>query len=281
MSAPTDPMISTEQLQAELDAPDMVVVDASWFMPGTPRDARAEYAQRHIPGAVFFDIDEITDHSSPLPHMLPDPSEFAVHARRLGVEPNSRVVVYDSAGLFSAPRAWWSFRAMGCQNAFVLDGGLPKWIAEARPIEAGWRQKPHGEFKAHLDAGLISTFEQVRAGLGAEQLLDARTAPRFRGDEPEPRKGLRSGHIPGALNLPWSQVVTADGRLAPAEDLAALFAGAGVDLDRPITTTCGSGVSASILALALARLGRWRTPVYDGSWTEWGGRTDTPIATGP
>jgi thiosulfate/3-mercaptopyruvate sulfurtransferase len=279
-SPPADPMVSTDWLQGELDAPDLVVIDATWFMPGTPRDARTEYAERHIPGAVFFDIDQISDHASTLPHMLPDPAEFAVQVRRLGVEPDSRIVVYDGLGLFSAPRVWWSFRAMGCRRVFVLDGGLPKWVAEARPVEAGWRRKRHGEFKARLDAELVRSLDQVRAGLGSEQLLDARSAPRFRGDEPEPREGLRSGHIPGAHNLPWSQVVTSDGRLASAEDLAAAFAGAGVDLDQPITTTCGSGISASILALALARLGRWRTPVYDGSWTEWGGRADTPIATG-
>jgi thiosulfate/3-mercaptopyruvate sulfurtransferase len=281
-TGPTDPMISTEQLAAELDAPDLVVGDASWFMPGTPRDARGEYAERHIPGAVFFDLDEVSDHSNPLPHMLPDPAEFAVQARRMGVEPGSRVVVYDSHGLFSAPRVWWSFRVMGLERAFVLDGGLPKWIAEGRPVEAGWVQRPHGEFKAHFDAGLVRGLDQVRAALEHEdeQLLDARSAVRFRGEEAEPREGLRQGHMPGAFNLPWASVVTADGRLAEPEALRRAFAGAGVDLDRPITTTCGSGVSAAILALALARLGRWRTPVYDGSWSEWGARADTPVALG-
>jgi thiosulfate/3-mercaptopyruvate sulfurtransferase len=282
MSAnPADPLISTDQLAAELDAPDLVVVDASWFMPGTPRDARAEYVEQHIPGAVYFDIDEVADHSNPLPHMLPDPPEFAIHARRMGVEPGSRVVVYDSLGLFSAPRVWWSFRVMGLERVFVLDGGLPKWIAEGHPVEAGWVQKPHGEFKAHLDTGLIRDLDQVRAAVetGDEQLLDARSAIRFRGEEPEPREGLRRGHMPGAHNLPWATII-ADGRLVAPQALETAFAGAGVDLERPIATTCGSGVSAAILALGLARLGHDRIPVYDGSWSEWGSRADTPVALG-
>jgi thiosulfate/3-mercaptopyruvate sulfurtransferase len=277
-----DPMVSTEWLQAQLDNPDVVIVDATWRLPGQDGDARAEHAQRHIPGAVFFDIDEVSDHASPLPHMLPDPADFAVHARRLGVEAGSRVVVYDSQGLFSAPRVWWMFRVMGHEDVRVLDGGLPKWIAEARPLEAGWPLRPHGEFKARLDAGLVRDFGQVRDALALanEQLLDARSAARFRGDEPEPRPGLRAGHMPGAHNLPWATLVTPQGRLADKASLRRAFVGAGVDLERPIITTCGSGVSAAILALGLARLGRWRTPVYDGSWSEWGARADAPVATG-
>jgi thiosulfate/3-mercaptopyruvate sulfurtransferase len=277
-----DPMVSTEWLAARLDAADMVIIDATWFMPGTPRDARAEYAERHIPRAVPFDIDEVSDHSNPLPHMLPEPADFAVVARRLGVEPTTRVVVYDALGLFSAPRVWWMFRAMGHENVAVLDGGLVKWIAEAHPLEVGWDQNPHGEFKAHLDPDLVRNLDQVRAALdaGSAQLLDARAADRFSGAAPEPRPGLKSGHMPGALNLPWPGVVKPDGTLAPKAELEALFATAGVDLDRPIVTTCGSGVSAAILSLALARLGRWRTPVYDGSWSEWGARDDTPIVLG-
>jgi thiosulfate/3-mercaptopyruvate sulfurtransferase len=275
-------MVSTEWLAARLDAPDLVVIDATWHMPGDPRDARADYAARHIPGAEYFDIDEVADRSSLLPHMLPDPQEFATRVRRMGVEPSSRVVVYDTPGLFSAPRVWWMFRVMGHENVAVLDGGLTKWIAEARPLEAGWVQKPHGEFKAHFDAGLVRDLDQVRAALdtGEAQLLDARSSDRFTGTAPEPRPGLRSGHMPGARNLPWAAVVAADGALAPREDLERAFEGAGVDLEQPIVTTCGSGVSAAILSLALARLGHWRVPVYDGSWTEWGGRADTPVATG-
>ena len=278
-----DPTLSTQWLSTHLEEPDLVIVDATWFMPGTPRDARAEHAERHIPGAVFFDIDEISDHSSPLPHMLPEPADFAVHARRLGVEPGSRVVVYDAQGIFSAPRVWWSFRAMGHANTFVLDGGLPKWIAEGHPVEAGWPMRPHGEFKAHADAGLVRDLFQVRAALagGTEQLVDARPAARFTGEAPEPRPGLRGGHMPGARSVPSSSVITPQGTLADAAVLEKLFAEAGVDLDRPIVTTCGSGVSAAILSLALARLGRLNVSVYDGSWTEWGGRDDTPVVKGP
>lgn len=278
-----DPTLSTQWLATHLEEPDLVIVDATWFMPGTARDARAEHAEKHIPGAVFFDIDEISDHSNPLPHMLPEAADFAVHARRLGVEPGSRVVVYDAHGVFSAPRVWWSFRAMGHANAFVLDGGLPKWIAEGHPVEAGWPMRPHGEFKAHPDPSLVRDLEHVRLALagGTEQLVDARPAARFTGEAPEPRAGLRGGHMPGARNVPSSSVITPEGTLADASALEALFAEAGVDLDRPIVTTCGSGVSAAILSLALARLGRLNVPVYDGSWTEWGGRDDTPVVKGP
>jgi thiosulfate/3-mercaptopyruvate sulfurtransferase len=283
MSPPTrDPMVSTDWLAARLDADDMVILDASWFMPADNRDGKAEYAERHIPGAVHFDIDEVADHTSPLPHMLPEPAEFAVHVRRMGVEPTTRVVVYDADGLLSAPRVWWMFRVMGHENVAVLDGGLAKWVAEARPLEAGWIQKPHGQFKAHIDLDLVRNLDQVSASLkrSGEQVLDARAAARFTGEAPEPRAGLRGGHMPGARNLPWAGLKQTDGTLASKAQLTALFEGAGIDLDKPVITTCGSGVSAAILALGLARLGRWRTPVYDGSWTEWAGRDDTPVATG-
>jgi len=283
MTSSTDPMISTEWLAEHLDDPGLVLIDATWYMPGTDRDARAEHAQAHIPGALFIDIDEVSDHANPLPHMLPEPHDFATHARRLGVEPTSLVVVYDSHGLFSAPRIWWTFRVMGHHAVYVLDGGLPKWIAEGRAVEAGWPQKPHGEFKSHFDPSLVRRLDQVLTDLtdNDTQLLDARSAARFAGEAPEPRAGLRSGHMPGARNLPSPMVVAADGRLKDADELSALFAAAGVDLDRPIVTTCGSGVSAAILALALARLGRDGVPVYDGSWTEWGGAEFTPVVTGP
>jgi thiosulfate/3-mercaptopyruvate sulfurtransferase len=199
MSFPgADPMISTDWLAEHLGSPGLIVMDATWLMPGTPRDARAEHAERHIPGAVFFDIDEISDHANPLPHMLPDPAEFAVHARRLGVEPDSQVVVYDSQGLFSAPRVWWMFRVMGHDQVAVLDGGLPKWMAEDHPVEQGWPQNPHGEFKSHFDAGLVRDLASVLGVVEshAEQIVDARAAARFFGQAPEPRAGLRSGHMP-------------------------------------------------------------------------------------
>ena len=276
-----DPTVSTDWLAERLDDPSVVIVDATWFMPDTPRDARAEHAERHIPGAVFFDINEISDHSNPLPHMLAEPKDFAVHARRLGVEPDSKVVVYDAQGLFSAARVWWNFRAMGHDAVWVLDGGLPKWLAEARAVETGWPERAHGEFKAHPKPELVKSIDEVRAALDAKsaQLVDARGAERFRAEAPEPRAGLRGGHMPGACSVPSASVVV-DGRLADRATLERIFTAAGVDLTAPIITTCGSGVSAAILSLGLARLGRWDAPVYDGSWTEWGGRSDTPIAVG-
>ena len=277
-----DPLVSTDWLAAHLEDADIAVLDATWFLPGTGRDSGAEYAARHIAGAVFFDIDKIADRASTLPHMLADPADFAVAARRLGVNTDSTVVVYDALGLFSAPRVWWNFRAMGHQRAVVLDGGLAKWLAEGRPVESGWREPVHGHFKAHARPDLVRDLEAVRAALaaGSEQLLDARPADRFNGQAPEPRTGLRSGHMPGALNLPWSSLVQADGALLPAEALRAAFEGAGIDLASPIITSCGSGISASLLALALARLGRDDVAVYDGSWSEWGARVDTPVVTG-
>lgn len=278
----TDPLISTAWLAERLDDPAVKIIDASWHMPDAGRDAAAEYAERHIPGAVFFGIDEICDRASPLPHMLSAPADFAVAARRLGIEPHSTVVVYDTHGIFSAPRVWWNFRAMGHAATYVLDGGLPKWIAEGRPLEAGWRNAPHGEFKSRAQPGLVRDLDQVRqiVGDGSAQLVDARSAARFSAAEPEPRAGLRSGHMPGARNVPWGGVVASDVTLAAPETLREVFARAGVDLSAPIVTTCGSGISAALLALALARIGRDDVAVYDGSWSEWGARADTPVAVG-
>jgi len=277
------PLVSTDWLSEHLGDAGLVVLDGSWHMPADGRDAKAEFGAAHIPGAVFFDIDAISDHASPLPHMLPAPQDFATAVRRLGVDAGSTLVVYDTVGVFSAPRVWWSFRAMGHAQVFVLDGGLRKWVAEGHPVEAGWRESEHGEFKAHPAADLLADTEAVRAALssGAAQVVDARSAVRFRGEAPEPRPGLRAGHMPGARNVPWSQVVAADGTLAAPAQLMAAFEAAGVDPAEAIITTCGSGISASILALALARLGRDDVAVYDGSWTEWGSRADTPVATGP
>ncbi len=280
--AVSDPLVSTDWLAARLDEPTVAIIDASWFMPGSGRDPAAEYAERHIPGAVFFAIDEICDHVSELPHMLSAPADFAVAARRLGVRRDSQVVVYDSHGLFSAPRVWWTFRAMGHAETLVLDGGLPKWIAEGRALESGWRTPEHGDFRARPDGALVRDLEAVRAALefGGEQVVDARPADRFAGRAPEPRPGLRPGHMPGAKNLPWNNVLTADGGLADISKLRDAFEVAGVDLTAPIVTTCGSGVSASLLALALARIGRADAAVYDGSWSEWAARSDTPVAMG-
>jgi len=278
----TDPLVSTDWLAERLSVADTVVVDATWFMPGAPGDARAEFVERHVPGAVFFGIDDIKDHASPLPHMLSAPADFAVAARRLGVNRDSTVVVYDVHGLFSAPRVWWNFRVMGHTQAFVLDGGFPRWTAEGRPIETGWREPRHGDFKARPDPTLVRDLAAVRLVLDsrAEQIVDARAAGRFTGAAPEPRADLRSGHMPGARNVPWNDLVGADGALASPEVLRVAFQSAGVDLAAPIVTTCGSGVSAALLALALARVGRPDVAVYDGSWTEWASRADTPIVTG-
>ena len=279
----TDPIVTTEWLAAHLADADLMVLDGSWHMPAEGRDARAEYAAGHIPGAAFFDIDAVADHATDLPHMLPAPADFATAARRLGVGPASTVVVYDTVGVFSSPRVWWSFRAMGHARVFVLDGGLPKWIAEGRPVETGWRESAHGAFKAHAAPALVADFDQVKAALaaGSAQVVDARGAARFRGETPEPRPGLAAGHMPGARSLPWNTVVTPTGELAAPQALRAAFVAAGVDLARPIITTCGSGLTASILALALARLGHTDAAVYDGSWSEWGARADAPVATGP
>jgi thiosulfate/3-mercaptopyruvate sulfurtransferase len=279
----TGPLVSTDWLAEHLGDPGLVVLDGSWHMPADGRDAKAEYAAGHLPGAAFFDIDAIADRAADLPHMLPSPPAFATAVRRLGVGPGSVVIVYDAVGVFSAPRVWWEFRAMGHEKVFVLDGGLPKWVREGHPVETGWHEAEHGEFKAHPAPSLLADKAQVRRALEAKgvQVVDARSAVRFRGEAPEPRPGLRAGHMPGAVNVPWGGVVATDGTLAGPEQLKSAFAAAGVDLAAPIITTCGSGISASILALGLAVLGRADVAVYDGSWSEWGAASDTPVATGP
>ncbi len=280
--AVSDPIVSAAWLADHLDDPQVVVIDASWHLPAAKRDARAEYAAAHIPGAVFFDIDEVCDHSTDLPHMLAPPADFAVAARRLGVWQSSFVVVYDSLGLFSAARVWWNFRVMGHDAVSVLDGGLPRWIADGRPLETGWRTPPHGDFKARALPALVADKDVMRRAVeaGGSQIVDARAADRFSGHAPEPREGLARGHMPGARNVPWSDLVDG-GALRGPEALKEAFVAAGVDLAQPIVTTCGSGVSAALLALALTRTGRADVAVYDGSWAEWGALADAPISTGP
>ncbi|WP_200957663.1 3-mercaptopyruvate sulfurtransferase [Phenylobacterium sp. Root700] len=277
-----DPVVSTAWLADRLRAPDVRVVDGTWFMPAERRSGRDEYLQAHIPGAVFFDIDAIADRATDLPHMLPSPEVFAQEAGALGLPREADIVVYDTHGIRSAARVWWTLRAMGYPKVYVLDGGLKKWLAEGRPVEAGEIFPRAAALEPILDPALVRNVDDVRALLvsGEARVVDARSATRFTGETPEPRAGLRSGHMPGAANVPWEQVIAVDGTLKPADELKAVFKAAGVDLGKPIVTSCGSGVTASVLALALARIGLDRTPVYDGSWTEWGGLTDTPVVIG-
>ena len=275
-----DPVVSTAWLADRLG--EVRIVDGSWHMPAEARDGRAEYLQRHVPGAVFFDIDHVADHDTDLPHMLPTPEAFSKAAGELGLSRDADIVVYDTHGVRSAARVWWTLRAMGYERAHVLDGGLRKWMAEGRPIEGGEVFPRRVEVRPAFAPELVRDAAEVREILqtGSARMVDARSAARFSGEAPEPRAGLRSGHMPGAANLPWEQVITEDGTLRPAGDLREVFKAAGVDLRARIVTTCGSGVTASVLALALARLGV-TAAVYDGSWTEWGGLADAPVVTGP
>jgi thiosulfate/3-mercaptopyruvate sulfurtransferase len=283
MDGMSDPLVSTAWLAERLGSAEVKVVDASWFMPGEPRTGAEAYAAGHIPGAVFFDIDAIADHTTDLPHMLPAADAFAEAAGALGLRRDLTIVVYDALGIFSAPRVWWTLRTMGFPEVFVLDGGLLKWRAEGRSLETSTPHPAPTTIEPAFDPSLVRDLETVRGVVdrGDAQVIDARPGPRFRGEVPEPRKGLRGGHMPGAINVPWGGLIDADGTMKDAAALRIAFEGAGVDLDGPIVATCGSGVSASLLALALARLGREDVAVYDGSWTEWGGRADTPVVTGP
>lgn len=276
-----DPFVTTDWLAAHLDAPDLVIVDASWYLPAMNRDGRAEYLARHIPGAVHFDIDTVKDTASPLPHMLPPPEEFARQVGAMGIGDGMKIVVYDGAGLFAAPRVWWTFRVFGAEDVAILDGGFPAWTAEGRPTEAGPVQRQPRRFTARLDHGAVADRNDIARVLasGAAQVVDARPADRFRGEAPEPRPGLRSGHMPGSRNLPFANLLR-DGRLRGDAELRTAIAEAGIDLNRPVVTTCGSGVSAAILALAFESLGRPIRALYDGSWAEWGGHADSPVATG-
>jgi thiosulfate/3-mercaptopyruvate sulfurtransferase len=268
MPAPTadDPrlLVSTDWLARHLKDPDLRVLDGSWYLPAQNRDAKAEYAAGHIPGARFFDIDEISDLRSTLPHMAPPPEKFISRLRAMGVGDGHQVVVYDGAGLFSAARVWWTFRLMGKTDVAVLDGGFPKWRAEGRQNQ------------------LVKDVTQVAhaAKLGEAEIVDARAAARFRGEAPEPRPGLRSGHIPGSKNVPFASLLNGDGTLKPPAELRALFVAAGVDLSKPVITLCGSGVTAALLNLALERIGHRNHALYDGSWAEWGMYDDLGVATG-
>lgn len=275
-------LVSTSWLADHLSAPDIRVIDATWRLPGQGGDPRADYDAAHIPEARFFDIDEISDTSSPLPHMLPPVEKFVSRVRAMGIGDGHRVVVYDQDGLFSAARVWWMFRVFGHADVAVLDGGLKKWIAEGREVDDMPPVMRDRHFTGRKDASLVRDVTQVAAALklGEEQLVDARSPSRFRGDEPEPREGLRAGHMPGALNVHYSTLLNADGTMKPAEEVKAIFEAAGVDMNRPIVTTCGSGVTAAILSLALARIGHRKSALYDGSWSEWGAYPDLAVEQG-
>lgn len=271
---------STEWLAAHLNAPDLVIVDGSWYLPTDNRDAHAEYLASHIPGALHFDIDTVKDKESSLPHMLPRPEAFASAMRKMGIGDGASILVYDGPGFFSAPRVWWTFRVFGLERVFILDGGFAKWQAEGRPVEEGPVKRRETHFTARFNAGAVRDLTDVAKALQAGvQVVDARSAARFSGAAPEPRAGLESGHMPGAFNVPWTDLLQ-DGRLKSRDELSAIFKAAGVDPAKPTITTCGSGVSAAIVGMGLEAAGARDWMLYDGSWSEWGADPKTPKAEG-
>jgi thiosulfate/3-mercaptopyruvate sulfurtransferase len=275
---PESPLVSTEWLAEHLDAPDVRVADASWYLPQTGRDAKAEYRSAHIPRAVFFDIDDLSDEKSDLPHMLPSAAKFASRMRKLGLGDGNLIVVYDGAGIYSSPRAWWMLRAMGHEDVVVLDGGLPKWRREGRPLEDMIPNPYHRHFTPRPNHAVMRNFDQMVANLRSrnEQVIDARGQPRFRGEEEEPRPGVERGHIPGSTNVPYAEMVEEDGTLKSNEALARIFRLRDIDWRKPVVTTCGSGITAAIDLLALTVLGAKNAALYDGSWAEWGARAEAP-----
>ena len=275
-------LVSTDWLSRHLTDPDVIVLDASYYLANAKRDAEAEFLAGHIPGAQRFDIDAVSDKSNPLPHMLPSSVQFAGQVGALGAGDGMSIALYDGLGLYGAARVWWTFRAFGADKVFVLDGGMPKWKSENRPLETGpGKSRAAKTFTPTFNRALVASIDDVQRVLldKTAQVVDARAADRFRGEAPEPRAGLRGGHMPGSFNVPFGQVLQ-DGRLAAPDKIAAAFRQAGVDLDKPVVTSCGSGVTASILSFAIDALGKQPSRVYDGSWSEWGARPDTPVVTG-
>ena len=279
-----DALVSTEWLAAHLDSPDVRIVDASFYLPAQKREPKAEFARQHIPGAVFFDIDEIADKDDPLPHMLPKPEQFARQVAKLGLGTGNKIVVYDTTPMTGACRVWWMFRVMGHTDVAILDGGLPKWMSEGRPVSDAATVARERPFTPHFVPDLVRSIDDVKGLLDSkkEQVIDARAANRFRGEVPEARPGLRIGHMPGAFNLPYTDLIEPKtGTMRPAADLKAAIARSGIDPNTKVTASCGSGVTACVVALGLYLTGAPDAAIYDGSWTEWGGRQDTPIVTGP
>lgn len=277
-------IVSTDWLADHLGSPDIAIIDASWHLPTANRDPKKEFADAHIPGAQFFDIDELSDTASNLPHMLPSPEKFSSRMRRMGIGDGKRIIAYDTVGLFSAARAWWMFKVFGHDDVAVLDGGLQKWLAEGRATEDGLapaRQERH--FTARFKGSMVKNMKDVAVALksDAAQVVDARSGTRFRGEEAEPRPGVRAGHMPGASNIHYASLLNPGGTLKSPSEIEAIFATAGIDLSKPVITSCGSGITAAILSLGLTLAGTRDHALYDGSWTEWGGNPDNPIIAGP
>ncbi|MCV6548020.1 MAG: 3-mercaptopyruvate sulfurtransferase [Cohaesibacter sp.] len=279
MAERTKWLVSTEWLESHLKSPDVVVLDGSWYLPHMERDAIAEYEKTHIPGALFFDIDQIADLSSDLPHMLPSAVQFSSAMRKMGIGDGQRIVIYDGMGLFSAARVWWTLRTMGVTDVYILDGGLPKWLEEGRPVDDVVPIPGQRHFSARLDHGAVRDFRDVLKAVddNSIQIVDARPRERWQGLAAEPRPNLQSGRIPGSLNVPFMELLDDKGRLKDLDAIKEQFEKAGVDLGKPIITSCGSGATAAILCFALDSLGHSKHALYDGSWADWGAREDSPV----